>query len=62
MPKIHQYDPDQFTLNEVRTERRSLLVITCNSCGAAKVVSHFDGSLATWERDHECEGKKVKAS
>ena len=54
MPTSTQYEPGRFTLKEIRTEKTTLIVCTCNDCGAAKVVSHFDGSLERWERDHQC--------
>lgn len=57
MPSTHEFGDDKFTYNELRVDRTVLIVMTCNCCGAAKLVSHFDGSLEEWEHDHKCEVK-----
>jgi hypothetical protein len=54
MSTLLQYDPDRFTYNEVRTEKSTLIVCTCNQCGAAKVVAGFSDSLIKWEEGHQC--------
>lgn len=61
VPPDPPYEPGQFTYNELRTDKVTLIVITCNNCGGARVVSHFDGSLERWERDHQCESKNTAA-
>jgi len=47
-----QYEDDRYTYNEVRTDKTTLIVVTCNQCG--KVVSLSDGSLEKWEDGHAC--------
>lgn len=54
MPSIPKPAEDKFTYNELRVDRTVLIVITCNRCGSAKIVSHFDGTLEEWERGHQC--------
>ncbi|MGB9255291.1 MAG: hypothetical protein WCC25_10700 [Candidatus Korobacteraceae bacterium] len=35
-------------------EKRALIKSTCKNCGASKVVSIRDGSMAEWEYAHIC--------
>lgn len=61
MPGGIQDGKARFTHTEERFGKRIMIVSTCNDCGAANVVSPYDGSLEEWERNHECE-KRAKAS
>jgi len=54
MCNLVQPDTERFTYNEVRTEKSTLIVCTCNECGAAKVVTGFTESLTKWEEGHKC--------
>lgn len=42
----------EFSYRIVECDRRTLLGSTCRECGAAKLVSDMDGSLAEWEEKH----------
>lgn len=55
MPSTLESADDKFTFRELRVDGTVLIVITCKTCRAAKIVSHFDGSLEEWEHKHRCE-------
>jgi hypothetical protein len=44
--------------NELDRDEDGQLVVksTCGKCGASKLVSVSDGSLARWESHHTCPG------
>lgn len=46
--------PASFRVELERAGNRLLLRCTCEKCGASKLVSYSDGSLAEWEREHKC--------
>jgi hypothetical protein len=61
LPSDTQDGKARFTHTEERFGKRILIVSTCNECGAANIVSRYDGSLEAWERNHKCE-KRAMAS
>ena len=54
MPILTSPDPNRFTYDEVSAEGTTLILVTCIICGAAKIGSHFAGSLEEWEDGHKC--------
>ena len=55
MPDDGPRHSSQFTRAPVRVGRTILILSTCNTCDASKLVSHRDGSLEDWELEHRCE-------
>jgi hypothetical protein len=52
--------PFRYELKKVKD--RLMIQGKCLLCGAGKLVSSFDGSLALWEEQHDCRNQKKKPS
>jgi hypothetical protein len=53
MPEIRD-SRNQFKETLLITETRMLILSTCKKCGAAKLVSVYDGSRQEWQDGHKC--------
>jgi hypothetical protein len=53
MPEIRD-SRNQFKETLLITETRMLILSTCKKCGAAKLVSAYDGSRKEWQDNHKC--------
>jgi hypothetical protein len=53
MPEIRD-SHNQFKETLLKTETRMLILSTCKKCGAAKLVSAYDGSRKEWQDNHKC--------
>lgn len=38
---------------------RIVIASTCSRCGETQIVSHGDGSLERWEREHICDADEI---